>query len=200
MEESYGLSRIGKPPKQTRATSTMRKNLTEEIVQKSIAKDTAQAVKTKTGNVHLDDGSICICGKERDAIAIRCDNKDCEHPGGWYHLECVGLTEAPKGKWLCPTCTKNLKTTDPKKATKSTNDSLHKLPKDGDAQSKSSTTPRCQKLPPSEVRTAPAGGSRSGGQIRSRSRPRPVTTHSLPIRSRTSTPSTGGPVSGLEWY
>ena len=33
---------------------------------------------------------------------IACDNKKC--PVEWYHYDCVGLTEEPGRRWLCPTC------------------------------------------------------------------------------------------------
>jgi inhibitor of growth protein 3 len=23
----------------------------------------------------------------------------------WFHYPCVGMSEAPKGKWFCPECT-----------------------------------------------------------------------------------------------
>ena len=30
-------------------------------------------------------------------------------PIEWFHYGCVGLTEAPKGKWFCPQCTAAMK-------------------------------------------------------------------------------------------
>ena len=33
---------------------------------------------------------------------IACDNARCAIE--WFHLECVGLTASPKGKWFCPDC------------------------------------------------------------------------------------------------
>jgi hypothetical protein len=33
---------------------------------------------------------------------VGCDSDDC--PIEWFHYECMGLTEAPKGQWLCPAC------------------------------------------------------------------------------------------------
>ncbi|EPQ19747.1 Inhibitor of growth protein 3 [Myotis brandtii] len=38
---------------------------------------------------------------------VGCDNQDC--PIEWFHYGCVGLTEAPKGKWYCPQCTAAMK-------------------------------------------------------------------------------------------
>ena len=30
-------------------------------------------------------------------------------PIEWFHYGCVGLTQAPKGKWYCPQCTAAMK-------------------------------------------------------------------------------------------
>ena len=46
----------------------------------------------------------CICGDglNTDGTWIRCDKSNC--PFTWYHLACVGLKNAPPGKWVCPQC------------------------------------------------------------------------------------------------
>ena len=46
----------------------------------------------------------CICGDGLDTEGtwIRCDRSKCQLT--WYHLACVGLEEAPAGKWYCPQC------------------------------------------------------------------------------------------------
>ncbi len=33
---------------------------------------------------------------------IGCDNDNCAIE--WFHFNCVGLTNKPKGKWFCPKC------------------------------------------------------------------------------------------------
>jgi inhibitor of growth protein 3 len=33
---------------------------------------------------------------------VGCDSDDC--PIEWFHYECMGLSEAPKGEWFCPAC------------------------------------------------------------------------------------------------
>ena len=30
-------------------------------------------------------------------------NMDCPN-GGWFHLGCLGMTNAPQGKWWCDSC------------------------------------------------------------------------------------------------
>ena len=46
----------------------------------------------------------CICGDglNTEGTWIRCDRSNCQLT--WYHLACVGLEEAPAGKWYCPQC------------------------------------------------------------------------------------------------
>ena len=46
----------------------------------------------------------CICGDglNTDGMWIRCDKSNC--PFTWYHIACVGLEEAPAGKWYCSQC------------------------------------------------------------------------------------------------
>ena len=49
-----------------------------------------------------DDGSWCYCKEDIAGEMIACDNKTC--PNTWYHLVCLKMTTAPKGKWFCPSC------------------------------------------------------------------------------------------------
>ncbi|XP_028307436.1 inhibitor of growth protein 3 isoform X2 [Gouania willdenowi] len=49
----------------------------------------------------------CICNQVSYGEMVGCDNTDC--PIEWFHYGCVGLTEAPKGKWFCPQCTAAMK-------------------------------------------------------------------------------------------
>ena len=57
----------------------------------------------------------CICGEGLDTEGtwIRCDKSNC--PFTWYHLACVGLEEAPAGKWCCPQCRERTRTISKKK-------------------------------------------------------------------------------------
>ena len=63
---------------------------------------------------------LCVCleeaGKSPEWAFIGCSRSDTCHsrrdrlellnvPGGdWFHLECMGLKRAPKGRWFCPKC------------------------------------------------------------------------------------------------
>lgn len=44
----------------------------------------------------------CYCQKPSHGQMVACDNDECQLE--WFHLECVGLTAAPTGEWLCPDC------------------------------------------------------------------------------------------------
>ena len=41
----------------------------------------------------------CLCGGPESGNVIACDNPDCHIE--CFHFECVGLVDAPSGKWLC---------------------------------------------------------------------------------------------------
>lgn len=49
----------------------------------------------------------CLCNQVSYGEMVGCDNEKCTIE--WFHYGCVGLTEAPKGKWYCPQCTQSMK-------------------------------------------------------------------------------------------
>lgn len=52
-----------------------------------------------------DDSDIplyCICKKPERGRMIACDNKNCKIE--WFHYKCIGIAQAPKGKWYCKKC------------------------------------------------------------------------------------------------
>lgn len=55
------------------------------------------------GDGEGDDKRLyCLCQQVSYGSMVGCDDKDC--PFEWFHWGCVGLTEEPKGKWYCPSC------------------------------------------------------------------------------------------------
>ncbi|KAH8730618.1 hypothetical protein GQ44DRAFT_723439 [Phaeosphaeriaceae sp. PMI808] len=47
--------------------------------------------------------TYCTCSRPGDGeLMIACESEDCLIE--WYHFQCVGLTNAPEGEWICPTC------------------------------------------------------------------------------------------------
>ncbi|VDK59735.1 unnamed protein product [Anisakis simplex] len=52
--------------------------------------------------VDPNEPTYCICHQVSFGEMVMCDNKQC--PIEWFHFQCVGLTEPPKGKWFCERC------------------------------------------------------------------------------------------------
>lgn len=44
----------------------------------------------------------CYCQNVSYGQMVACESGNC--PYEWFHFECVGLTEPPKGEWICPDC------------------------------------------------------------------------------------------------
>lgn len=49
-----------------------------------------------------DDGSWCYCKESKGGEMVGCESKSC--PIKWFHLQCLGMTAIPVGRWLCPSC------------------------------------------------------------------------------------------------
>lgn len=54
-----------------------------------------------------NEPTYCLCNQVSFGEMIGCDNEEC--PIEWFHFQCVGLTNKPKGKWYCPKCTNERK-------------------------------------------------------------------------------------------
>ncbi|ORX64335.1 hypothetical protein BCR32DRAFT_251158 [Anaeromyces robustus] len=100
-------------PKTEETKSTDRKN--NSFVKTSVSRkrrkiensDTTNNTTTTTTNnkeVNANNEPLyCICRQISYGNMIACDNqKNCPHE--WFHYECVGLVEPPKGSWYCPDC------------------------------------------------------------------------------------------------
>lgn len=64
------------------------------------------ATNTAQGNTtlyHRDETKYCICRQISYGEMVACDNDECEIE--WFHYDCVGISQPPKGKWFCPDCT-----------------------------------------------------------------------------------------------
>lgn len=51
-----------------------------------------------------------LCLYHNDILFLQC-------PYEWYHCECVGITDPPKGKWYCPQCITTMKSRRSRKTT-----------------------------------------------------------------------------------
>ncbi|WOL05788.1 PHD finger protein ING1 isoform X2 [Canna indica] len=52
--------------------------------------------------VDPNEPTYCICNQVSFGKMVACDNSSCKIE--WFHFDCVGLKEQPKGKWYCPSC------------------------------------------------------------------------------------------------
>eukprot|EP00249_Psilotum_nudum_P011059 c22943_g1_i2 orf=316-1011(+) len=59
-------------------------------------------------NMELDlpidpnEPTYCYCNQVSFGEMVACDNPDCKIE--WFHFDCVGIKDRPKGKWYCPDC------------------------------------------------------------------------------------------------
>ena len=58
-------------------------------------------------NCDPNEPRYCLCNQISYGEMVGCDNEKC--PIEWFHYGCVGLSEAPKGKWYCPQCTQAMR-------------------------------------------------------------------------------------------
>ena len=59
--------------------------------------------KTLVGEpIDPDEPTYCLCEQVSYGDMIGCDYDACAIE--WFHFNCVGLSNKPKGKWYCPKC------------------------------------------------------------------------------------------------
>ncbi|KAH9574795.1 hypothetical protein CY35_01G078000 [Sphagnum magellanicum] len=57
--------------------------------------------------VDPNEPTYCYCGQVSYGEMIACDNPECMIE--WFHFDCVGIKERPKGKWYCSDCSALMK-------------------------------------------------------------------------------------------
>jgi hypothetical protein len=62
--------------------------------------------KSKTALGSMTEELFCFCRRISYGDMVGCDNEKC--PFEWFHFNCVGLTDKPKGKWYCSHCTEKM--------------------------------------------------------------------------------------------
>lgn len=77
----------------------IKKNLLKFLANKKIANQTAPIIDMP---VDPNEPTYCICGQVSFGQMVMCDNKNCLIE--WFHFQCVGVTEKPRGKWYCESC------------------------------------------------------------------------------------------------
>ncbi|GAA5872029.1 hypothetical protein JCM8547_006217 [Rhodosporidiobolus lusitaniae] len=71
-----------------------------------------QAVQAAAGMpIDPNEPVYCYCQRVSFGEMIACENEDCSRE--WFHLDCVGVSQAPEGEWYCNDCVKELNV-DPK--------------------------------------------------------------------------------------
>lgn len=80
--------------------------MTEEDSISGIAPTDRQAKEEAMLEAAAKTQLYCVCRAISHGSMVACEEDNC--PYEWFHFECVGLTEEPKGVWYCPTCSKNL--------------------------------------------------------------------------------------------
>ncbi len=76
-----------------------------------------QAPKVEATVANEEENELyCFCQRVSFGEMVGCDNDDCKYE--WFHYECVGLKEPPKGKWYCPDCIERQKQKENKKKRK----------------------------------------------------------------------------------
>ena len=53
-----------------------------------------------------EEDVYCNCGGRDVGDMVECDGRSCTFQ--WFHFDCVGITEAPEGKWYCDDCSQEL--------------------------------------------------------------------------------------------
>ncbi|KXJ10556.1 inhibitor of growth protein 3 [Exaiptasia diaphana] len=102
------------PTATSQKKSTKKKNLASQLVSTATAsaqvaaQDAAKATEAVPDFFYdPDEPRYCLCNQVSYGEMVGCDNNDC--PIEWFHYGCVGLTDAPKGKWYCPQCASQIK-------------------------------------------------------------------------------------------
>lgn len=54
-----------------------------------------------------DEPLYCFCQQVSYGEMVACDGENC--PFEWFHMDCVGLEEPPKGAWYCEDCLNELR-------------------------------------------------------------------------------------------
>lgn len=54
-----------------------------------------------------DEPLYCFCQQISFGEMVACDGENC--PYEWFHMDCVGLDEPPKGAWYCEDCSAELR-------------------------------------------------------------------------------------------
>ena len=77
---------------------------TRPIVPNTRACADSEQANAKEGEATSKELEYCYCHGPDEGPMIGCDNINCEVQ--WFHMKCLKITSAPRGKWYCPDCRK----------------------------------------------------------------------------------------------
>ncbi|XP_014669538.1 PREDICTED: inhibitor of growth protein 3-like [Priapulus caudatus] len=80
---------------------------TEETYQEEEGANAGASSETTDWQYDPNEPRYCICNQVSYGDMVGCDNESC--PFEWFHYDCVGITQPPKGKWYCPSCSAAMK-------------------------------------------------------------------------------------------
>ena len=99
------LSRSGRP---SGGFSASRRSQPRSRRAAGSSDDSESSVDDEDEDSAAEEAVYCICQQVSFGEMIACDNAaNC--PYEWFHYECVGLNEPPKGTWYCPVCAPRMK-------------------------------------------------------------------------------------------
>eukprot|EP00795_Rhopilema_esculentum_P001978 gene1978-17523_t len=104
---------LNTPAQATSGSQKSRKRNSRQVHTSSVATPVVPVVEELPMGSSVDwvpepnEPRYCLCNQVSYGEMVGCDNPEC--PIEWFHYGCVGLTEAPEGKWYCPTCSARMK-------------------------------------------------------------------------------------------
>ncbi|KAI9207855.1 uncharacterized protein BJ171DRAFT_578322 [Polychytrium aggregatum] len=109
LEKSSSLSSLSSNKRKVSKLSAPRKDRTPKKREDSGESDQINIDDHEVEHPMEGEGEplYCYCRGVSYGEMIGCDAEDC--PNEWFHLDCVGLDEPPKGVWYCNDCRERYK-------------------------------------------------------------------------------------------
>ncbi|CEP11130.1 hypothetical protein [Parasitella parasitica] len=94
-------------PKPTTVVHTPPVKMDPDIQAIIIANRNQKRKKKEARESDKDEPLYCFCQQVSYGEMVACDGENC--PYEWFHMDCVGLDEPPKGAWYCSDCTAEIR-------------------------------------------------------------------------------------------
>ena len=86
------------PAKKDKLSASCSTMQSARVLAESFSPDSSLSPKE---DVHV----YCNCRGRDEGDMVECDGRSCTFQ--WFHFDCVGITEAPEGKWYCDDCSQD---------------------------------------------------------------------------------------------